>query len=325
MNIFYRASLIAGLLLLTACTTTPQTTGLLQNPNSVNNNVHVIANVPFMPQQQFYCGPTTISEVANFYNVDTSPETLAPNLFIPGREGSLQIEMVSAVRQLGLVAYTKKGSLQEILSLVEQNVPIIVLQNNGLSWYPQWHYSVVVGYDLTNQNIKLHTGLDEYKSIPLTLFERTWSRANFWYLAPMPLTLQVSDLNMMNYLSAAQDFIQIGMAQSGITSLHTATELWPENWLPYFLLGNSYIHKNPKLASDIFQQGFEFANESPDYINNYAYSVAISGCKARALELVELGRQRYPDHLELIKTESEIRGLVNTDKNASCSAHAPVL
>ncbi|MFT4808702.1 MAG: hypothetical protein ACI9LX_002039 [Paraglaciecola sp.] len=73
----------------------------------------------FYPQQIFFCGPTTLSEVLNFYGHSTTPEGIAPSLFIPGREGSLQLEMISAARTYGLLPYSTNSSLDTLFSLVQ--------------------------------------------------------------------------------------------------------------------------------------------------------------------------------------------------------------
>lgn len=54
--------------------------------------------------------------------------------------------MVAATRQLGLLAYEQRGTMQQLLSLIAEDIPIIVLQNNAIGWAPQWHYAVVIGY-----------------------------------------------------------------------------------------------------------------------------------------------------------------------------------
>jgi hypothetical protein len=55
----------------------------------------------------------------NFYGHSTTPEGIAPSLFIPGREGSLQLEMISAARTYGLLPYSTNSSLDTLFSLVQ--------------------------------------------------------------------------------------------------------------------------------------------------------------------------------------------------------------
>ena len=68
--IFKRACFLAGfslLLLLTGCQATPQADQLRQAGLASLPQSHTIQSVPFTPQEQFYCGPTTLSEVFGYY------------------------------------------------------------------------------------------------------------------------------------------------------------------------------------------------------------------------------------------------------------------
>ena len=142
--------------LLAACQTPPQTKALLAKNNFLSSQ-HTILNVPFYPQQAFFCGPTTLFEVTNFYGGTNSPQDIAPATFIPDLEGTLQIEMLASSRQNGLLACAGRGSIRHLLGLVRDNIPVIVLQNNAISLFPMWHYAVVIRYDLAAEEIILHT------------------------------------------------------------------------------------------------------------------------------------------------------------------------
>jgi hypothetical protein len=54
--------------------------------------------------------------------------------------------MIGAARRHGRLAYLITGP-DSMFEEVAAGHPVIVLQNLGLSWYPVWHYAVVVGYD----------------------------------------------------------------------------------------------------------------------------------------------------------------------------------
>jgi hypothetical protein len=78
-----KAGVFAGFCyLLAGCQATPQTARLLEKSPNIPG-LHYIANVPFYAQQDFYCGPTTLAEVFNFYDIPLSSQSIAPKLFIP--------------------------------------------------------------------------------------------------------------------------------------------------------------------------------------------------------------------------------------------------
>lgn len=315
-----KMAVLSGLLLLLAgCQTPPQTRQLLAAPPNIAEQ-HLIAKVPFFPQQQFFCGPTTLSEVAGFYGLNKSPSTIAPSTFIPGREGTLQIEMVAATRQLGLVAYAQRSSMQQLLSLVAEDIPVIVLQNNSIGWYPQWHYAVVIGYDLKAAEVILHTGVTANYRLNFSTFERTWHRGNYWMLAMLPSHKTSAQLDPFVYTKACQDLLNTQQTATGIAALQTATKQWPDYWLPYFLLGNHYYATQPSEAARWFAKGLPFAQQQVPYLNNYAMLLSKLGCHLQANRFIQAALQRAPNDSKLLDSQRQITlaGLAASDDAAQC-------
>ena len=246
-------------LLLAACQAPLQTKALLAEKNH-GFSQHLISNVPFYPQQAFFCGPTTLSEVLNFYGGTEAPEDIAGATFIPGLEGTLQIEMVASARQQGLLAYAQRGSLKQLLGLVQNDIPVIVLQNNSISLFPMWHYALVIGYDLAEQKVILHTGETKAHTLNLATFERTWQRGNYWLLAPAPGSVSSLHFDKFIYTKAAQDLLTTGQTASGLQALQGASQQWPDYWLAYFLLANHYLQTDLKRAIHWYEKGLSLGS-----------------------------------------------------------------
>ncbi|MGS2719091.1 PA2778 family cysteine peptidase [Paraglaciecola aestuariivivens] len=313
--------LLASLLLLQACQSLPQSQQLKQSPLTELSTTKTIQDVPFYPQQAFYCGPTTLSEVLNFNGFDTAPEQIAPQLFIPGREGSLQLEMVSAARTFGMLAYAKPSSLTELFYLVEHNVPVIVFQNLGTTWIPMWHYAVVIGFDQQQQQVILHTGVTRQHSMSYDLFERVWQRAGYWSLALLPPEQDYEFLEPFTYIGAAYDLLSLGYEKQGLAHLENATKLWPNQWLSYFLLGNYYLDKSSE-AITWFERGFKLAKNNTEYLNNYSYALANQGCLIEANQLITQALNLAPDNNNLQDSAKDIRQMQNNEQTPR-SAHCP--
>ncbi|MEW6983462.1 PA2778 family cysteine peptidase [Colwelliaceae bacterium 6471] len=301
----------ASFFLLNGCATPPQTQQLLHNPSPAMALAYDIKNVPFYNQQAFYCGPTTLAEIFEYNDIKRLPEEIAPLLFIPKREGSLQLEMVAAIRQQGLLAYTERGNLNKLLYFVQNNIPIIVLQNLGLSWYPIWHYAVVKGYDLTTEKLILHTGDVENRHVDLSVFERTWQRANFWLLIALPGEHSLTQLEPFTYVSSAQDLITVKELSSGLTHLKNATILWPDYWLSYFLLGNYFLenaqnNENIKKAIFWFEKGYLYSAQQSLYLNNYAFALYKDNQLKKAKEIILQAEQLGPNNINIRATKNDI-------------------
>lgn len=318
IRLVLQASLLAGLLLaLNACQTPAQTRQLLANPPDIARQ-HQIAQVPFYPQQQYFCGPTTLAEVAGFYGLQKSPLDIAPNTFTPGLDGTLQIEMVAATRQLGMVAYQqKRANMSQLLSLVADNIPVIVLQNNSIAWLPQWHYAVVIGYDIEAAEVILHTGVTEAHRLNFATFERTWQRGNYWLLAMLPGNKTSAHLDPFLYTKACQDLLNTRQTDAAVVALIAATKQWPQYWLSYFLLGNHYFSAQPDVAAAWFAQGLPFAQQEVSYLNNYAVLLSELGCHSKATQLINRALKLQPQDSNLLDSQQQIQAAQQSTGNTS--------
>ena len=201
---FALTAVLAMLLALGGCGATPHSDRLLSNPAANLPVHHEISSVPFHPQRAYQCGPAALATVLRHAGVDTSPEALVPQIYVPDRRGSFQVEILAATRKAGRLAHVIAPDLQALLYAVAAGQPVLVLQNLGLDWYPRWHYAVVVGYDLAKGQVVLRSGTTERYEMPLKLFERTWRRANLWGMVALaPGQLPAEGDGQAYFLSAA--------------------------------------------------------------------------------------------------------------------------
>lgn len=95
-----RSTLAALLLifLLSACAVNPRLDLAATLPGAAPVRLE---SVPFYPQQAYQCGPAALAGVLGAAGATIDPETLAPQVYLPGRRGSLQAELVAAARRAG--------------------------------------------------------------------------------------------------------------------------------------------------------------------------------------------------------------------------------
>src|SRR5207248_928581 len=142
--------------------------------------------VPFFPQEDYQCGPAALAMVLSAGGKAIEPEVLRPQVYLPDRHGSLQIEMLAATRRNGFVAIELAPSLPDLLAEIAAGNPVVVLQNLALDWYPAWHYAVAIGYDLKARRITLRSGTERRLQMPLDTFEHTWRRSGYWAILAHP-------------------------------------------------------------------------------------------------------------------------------------------
>src|SRR5262245_57366042 len=88
-----------------------------------------LQDTPFFPQTAHQCGPAALATVLGASQVRTTPEELARLVYLPGRRGSLQIEMQAAPRQFGRIGYRIQPELAAILGELDAGRPVLVLHN----------------------------------------------------------------------------------------------------------------------------------------------------------------------------------------------------
>jgi len=200
---------------------------------------HELNSVPFYPQETYQCGPASLAMVLTWSGIQANPETITPEVFTPSRKGSLQSAMIGAARRHGRLAYllTNPDSMFEE---VAAGNPVIVLQNLGLSWYPVWHYAVVVGYDLHKGTVYLHSGVTPRKPLSFRVFYNTWARSDYWGLLVLSPTRLPAKASEHNYISAVLGLEKARQWRAAIEGYNTALDRWPDSLSARMGLGNSY-------------------------------------------------------------------------------------
>lgn len=269
------ARLIAGAffaLLLGGCAT-PQTQALLKDKSGLPTHTE-LEHTPFYPQETHQCGPASLATAMNASGVRVTPAELTPQIYIPGREGSLQVEMLAATRRQGLVAYQLAPSLNDLLAEVVAGTPVVVLQNLGLSIAPQWHYAVAVGYNLKREEIILRSGKEKRQVLPLKTFEYTWERSNFWAMLALPPGKLPKTVQEDRYVAAVVDLEHTGKLKEARKSYTAALGRWPRNLTAQIGLGNTaYALKDLKGAEQAFRSAAQDHPDSAAAFNNLAQTL----------------------------------------------------
>jgi tetratricopeptide (TPR) repeat protein len=185
-----------------------------------------IAGVPFHPQQEQYCGPAALATVLGWSGMPTEQEAIAREVFTPGRDGTLRHDLIGAARRHGRLA-VPVADLRSLLAEVAAGHPVLVLQNLGLAWYPQWHFAVAVGYDLRSNELALRSGEEARRVVSLDTFSRTWARAERWALVVLPPERLPATGDEAAVLSAAAGLERTGrLAEAGI-AYDAVLRRWP--------------------------------------------------------------------------------------------------
>jgi len=275
----------AWLSMLTGCASlrAVQTDALLANrPADLPVRVN-LPDTPFFAQTDLQCGPAALATALGAAGLPTTPEVLTPEVFVPDRGGSLQIEMLAAARRHGAVSTRLPPELTPLLREVAAGHPAVVLLNLGLSIHPLWHYAVVVGYDLDTQDVLLRSGTTRELALPLRTFEHTWARSQHWAfvaLRPDTVPLVATEPAVVEGRVAFERGNPPALAQQAYQS---ALQRWPGNLVLGLGLGNTQFAAGEMGAAAATFQRLADQHDSAAAWNNLATVRLQQGERAAAL------------------------------------------
>ncbi|MDD2882415.1 MAG: PA2778 family cysteine peptidase [Rhodoferax sp.] len=264
-----------------------------------------LTQVPFFPQEDFECGPASLAMVATTAGVQVTPEALVSQVYLPGRQGSLQPEMLAATRRQGLLAYPLKPQVEDVLREVAAGHPVLVFQNLAFQIYPVWHYAVVMGYDRARHVLLLHSGRTARMEISMFAFERTWARGQYWaMLALKPGQLPATaEPQTFTTAAAALERVHVAAAQLAFAA---AVKRWPDDRAALLGVGNTaYALGQREVAAKAFRHAVLKHADFADGWNNLAQVLLELGRRQEARQAISkavtLGGARLPAYLALQK------------------------
>jgi len=241
-----------------------------------------LSATPFFPQTENHCGPAALATVLGAAGHHVAPTALASEVYVPGREGSLQPELVAAARARGVLVYETGPALQDVLAEVAAGRPVLVLQQLGAGPWPNWHYAVVIGYDRERQRVLLRSGRDELLDLRAALFESTWDRAGRWAIVLVEPGQMPARPELGRYMRSAAA-LEASSAPAAADAYRAAIERWPDAPLPLLGLGNVAAARGEWSAAEAWYRAALVRNPATAAaLNNRAEALAHMGCRDAA-------------------------------------------
>jgi hypothetical protein len=99
-----------------------------------------LSDTPFFPQKKFQCGPAALATLLQMSDVPVVPAELEKQVYLPKRKGSLQAELLAAVRRYDRLPYVLQDTFTALAAELAAGNPVLVLQNLGFSFSGCWSY-----------------------------------------------------------------------------------------------------------------------------------------------------------------------------------------
>lgn len=288
-----------------------------------------LEDTPFYPQKEYQCGPASLAMLLGASGVDIEPDVLAPLIYLPGRRGSLQLELISASRQYGRIPYTIDGEVSALVSELRAGRPVLVLQNLGLSIIPVYHYAVVIGV-LPPDRIILRSGITRRLVMDADHFLATWRQADSWGMIVLRPGALPENPDPVRFLEATNSFEISGNIIEAEHAYKAARAAWPDSQTALFALGNNYLlQASYREAALAFGELLVINPEHVAAANNLAEVLAKHGCYSQARAVISQAvkiakRIGSPLTETVILTQQEIRQQLNQTEpgeDRTCSDH----
>ena len=266
-----------------------------------------LAAVPFFPQEEYQCGPAALAMVLADAGLKVTPQDLVAQVYLPGRQGSLQVEMLAAARRRGLVSYQLAPTYEALLRELAAGTPVIVLQN--LTLVDGWHYAVAVGYDFESGELALRSGTTERRVMDFGAHELVWRRGDYWAMVALPPGRIPVTAREDRWLGAVIAFERSGDFQAIRKAYASFLARWPENITAAIGLANAHhAFGNLKEAEEVLREAARRSPESVVVLNNLAQTLSDQGRHEEALPIIERAAAQPGNFSkDVLKTRETIR------------------
>jgi tetratricopeptide (TPR) repeat protein len=283
-----------------------------------------LAATPFFPQQRMQCGPAALATVLTASQASVTPAQLEPLVYLPGRRGSLQIEMLATPRNFGRIAYRIEPELAAIVSELTIGRPVLVLHNYGLPLWPRWHYAVVIGYDGSRDQLVMRSGRTQRQVWSARHFMRAWDNGGRWAFVILRPGEMPTHVNMKRYLDAAAAFERVAAPQDAFLAFDGAVNAWPEEPLAWIGRGTARYRQQlfDQAAAD-YRAALALNPGNPGARNNLAMALLGLGCPRAArkeVEAIDLATLEERLHIAVQDTQQQVGKHAASADAAHCAA-----
>jgi ABC-type bacteriocin/lantibiotic exporter with double-glycine peptidase domain len=146
----------------------------VQSSDAPSPVASVIAGVPFRPQEDDTCGPSSLAMVLGFLGQNVDTAEIVRETRTEGLKGTLITDLTGAARRRGFAAEIVDLDLPRLRERISTGVPLILLVDLGIRTWSRPHYLVAYGW--TPEGVVAHSGRERGKVIPFSTLDAQWAK-----------------------------------------------------------------------------------------------------------------------------------------------------
>jgi ABC-type bacteriocin/lantibiotic exporter with double-glycine peptidase domain len=167
------ALLLGGALLVSGGCAARRTAAIPALPAAASET-RVIEGVPFLPQEEETCGPSSLAMLLRFHGKEAATRELVEETRTAGLRGALITDLAAAARRRGVEAGVADLDLAGLRRRILAGEPVILLVDLGTWVWSRPHY--LVAYGVTAEGVVAHSGRSEATVIPYGSLEAQWEK-----------------------------------------------------------------------------------------------------------------------------------------------------
>lgn len=148
--------------------------GFVRTSEAPTPSTSVIAGVPFLPQEDDTCGPSSLAMVLGFLGQNAETAEIVRETRTDGLKGTLITDLAGAARRRGFAAEVVDLDLPGLRERISAGVPVILLVDLGLWKWSRPHYLVAYGW--SPEGVVAHSGRERGKVIPFSTLDAQWAK-----------------------------------------------------------------------------------------------------------------------------------------------------
>jgi ABC-type bacteriocin/lantibiotic exporter with double-glycine peptidase domain len=177
------ALLLGGALLVSGGCGAGRTVAIPALPAAADET-RVIEGVPFLPQEEETCGPSSLAMLLRFHGKEAATRELVEETRTAGLRGALITDLAAAARRRGVDAGVADLDLPGLRRRILAGEPVILLVDLGTWAWSRPHY--LVAYGVTAEGVVAHSGRSAATVIPYDSLEAQWAKMGHLAIVVLP-------------------------------------------------------------------------------------------------------------------------------------------